>query len=451
MFQSCENFLEPSVDQEIPTEQAVKTIGDLQGIILGAHDILNSAVLFGRDIHVGPEVMSDNAFSNSNSNRFVFQSQFNFVTTNAYSSGIWNNLYRAIALSNIVINNTSGLSGAQYDHIVGQAYAIRAFSHMYLLKFFGQQWVTGGNANDGIPYITSYAQGNNYPSRDPIADVWTKIGEDFEEATTLLNPAITAPGTINFRAVKGLQSRYYLYTGQFDLAIAAADAIIGLNAYTITPSAGLGAAWASGTGPNSLFEMVFISTDNPGFDSMSRILRATNYGDVEVTADLYDAYDPADARRGLITVVGAVYRMNGKYVDELTGTDNVRIIRYEEVLLNKAEALSRRNSGTDRAAALTIINNLSAARGSARVYTDAEPLTVLSERRLELALEGHRLFDLARHGQAIRNVPIRVGGGLRFNNNASPILFGDHRFALPIPNAEINANSNMTQNLNYGS
>lgn len=454
VLQGCESFLEPSVDQQVPTDQAIKTIGDLQGMVLGAHDILNSAVLFGRDIHVGPDVMSDNAFSNSNSNRFVFQSQFNFVTTNAYSAGIWNNLYRAIALANIVINNTSGLSGAQYDHVVGQAYAIRAFSHMYLLKFFGQQWVTGGDPNNGVPYTTSYAQGNNYPARDPIATVWTNIGEDFNEATTLLNPATIASGTINWRAVKGLQSRYYLYTGQFDLAIAAADAVINLNAYTITPAAGLAAAWASGTGPNSLFEMVYISTDNPGFDSMSRILRATNYGDVEATADLYNAYDAADARRGLFSVTGAsndVYRMNSKYVDELTGTDNVRIIRYEEVLLNKAEALSRRNAGADRAAALTIINDLSAARGSARVYTDADPLTVLAERRLELAMEGHRFFDLARHGQAIQNVPIRVGGGLRFNNNASPIPFGDHRFALPIPNAEINANSNMTQNLNYGS
>lgn len=450
IFQGCDDILEPSVDQAVPIDRAVSTIGDLQGLILGAHDILNSAVLFGRDIHVGPDVMSDNAFSNANSNRFVIQSQFNFVTTNAYSAGIWNNLYRVIALTNIVINNTSGLSGAQYDHIIGQAYALRAFSHMYLLKFFGQQWVTGGDPNNGIPYVTTYAQGNNYPSRDPIATVWANIGQDFTQAASLMNQTITANGTINWRAVKGLQSRYYLYTGQFTEAIAAADAVINTGAYTLTPAANLAAAWASGTGPNSLFEMVFISTDNPGFDSVARILRQTNYGDVEATADLYNAYDPADVRRGLMTVTGDVYRMTGKYVDELTGTDNVRIIRYEEVWLNKAEALSRRNGAGDRAQALIMINQLSNARGSARVYADGDPLTVLAERRLELAMEGHRFFDLARHGLAIQNVPIRVGGGLRFNNNASPIPFGDHRFALPIPNAEINANPNMTQNLNYG-
>src|SRR5690625_5368612 len=87
--------------------------------------------------------------------------------------------------------------------------------------------------------------------------------------------------------------------------------------------------------------------------------------------------------------------MTGKYRDEL-GTDNVRIIRYAEVLLNKAEALVKRNNAGDREEALSIINELSAERGSSRVYSEATPENVLAERRLELAMEGQRLFDLAR-------------------------------------------------------
>ena len=46
-------------------------------------------------------------------------------------------------------------------------------------------------------------------------------------------------------------------------------------------------------------------------------------------------------------------RMTGKYVDDLVGTDNIRVIRYAEVWLNKAEALARRNQGGDRAEAQT--------------------------------------------------------------------------------------------------
>ena len=110
---------------------------------------------------------------------------------------------------------------------------------------------------------------------------------------------------------------------------------------------------------------------------MARIIRRSNYGDVEATQDLYDAYDADDVRRDLLTVHtdgNQEIRMTGKYVDDLVGTDNIRVIRYAEVWLNKAEALARRNQGGDRAEAQTMINTLSAARGSSRVYADGEPL-----------------------------------------------------------------------------
>ncbi len=449
LITGCEDFLEPSVDQALPIGTAIQTVDDLRGFVLGAHDILNSVGLYGRDFAVAPDVMSDNAFSNGNSGRFLIQTQFNFVTTNAYSSDTWNGFYRVIAIANIVIN--SDLSGTpQIDYVKGQAYAIRALAHMNLLKLFGQQWVSGGDANLGIPYVTTYASGNNYPSRDPIATVWANIGQDFAQAASLMNPSLDGPVTrIGYYAVKGLQSRYYLYTGDFAAAIAAADVVINSGRFSLVAPENLGAAWASGSGPGSLFEMAFNTTDRLGTDNIARILRPTNYGDVEATADLYNAYTADDARRTqLMTDYGnGRYRVTGKYVDEL-GTDNTRVIRFAEVWLNKAEALSRRNSGNDRAVAQEMINTLSAGRGSSRVYDNGDPLTVLAERRLELAMEGHRMFDLARHGLAIPNPPIPAGLQ-RFNNGASPLSFGDFKFALPIPNAEINANPNMVQNSGY--
>jgi hypothetical protein len=70
----------------------------------------------------------------------------------------------------------------------------------------------------------------------------------------------------------------------------------------------------------------------------------------------------------------------------------------------------------------------------------------LAERRLELAFEGHRLYDLARHGKAIpltgynRNVQAVSG---------NEIPAGSYLFALPIPQGEMDANSNMVQNEGY--
>lgn len=442
----CEGIIEPSVDQEKETEGAINTADDLEAFVLGAHDVLNEFELYGRDFYVSADVMSDNAWSNENSGRFIPQRDFNFTENNSYAADAWQHFYEVIANANIVINAELEESGPRVDHIKGQAYGLRAFSHMNLLLAFGQQFVEGGS--EGIPYITTYNEGNLYPARESASEIWSKIVADFETAVSMMDPQFDSEATtFGYYAAKALQSRLYLYTGDFSAAISAADEVINSGNYSLVPASGLVEAWASGSGPNSIFELAFTGTDRLGTDNIARIYLDTNYGDVEVTQDLYDAYDDSDVRKELFTVDDSgdyvSYRVTGKYVDEL-GTDNVRIIRYAEVLLNKAEALARSGSEGE---ALTIINNLSAQRGSSWVYSSGSPENVLAERRLELAMEGHRLYDLARHGRDIRNVTIPENFN-RFNDE-NDLPFGDYRFALPIPRAEINANPNMTQNQGY--
>src|SRR5690625_2747624 len=80
---SCDNILEHSVDQEIPTETAVADVGDLNAVVVGSHDALTGFVLFGRDFYVSPDVMSDNAWSNENSGRCINPRDFNFPITHS--------------------------------------------------------------------------------------------------------------------------------------------------------------------------------------------------------------------------------------------------------------------------------------------------------------------------------------------------------------------------------
>ncbi len=446
---SCDDFLEPSVDQNKPTDTAIQTVGDLQAAVLGVHDYLNGISVYGRDYVAGTAAMSDNAVSNGFSGRFQPQSAVNFTINSGYASGMWNTFYSAIATANVAINADIPTSPA-VKYAKGQALALRAFAHMNLLFNFGEQFA-GGSL--GIPYITTYNEGNLYPAREPAADVWTKIGKDFTDAVAMMDPVMDAgtPGYMNYYAVKGLQSRYYLYTGEFDKAIAAADVVINSGNYSLVAAADLASAWASGSGPESLFEAVFTNSDRTGTDNLARMYTASNYGDVEATPDLYNAYDASDARLGLLadSTAGTTsnhgdYRMTGKYVDEL-GSDNVRILRYAEVLLNKAEAYTRRNNGTDRANALIIINNLSSTRGSSTVYLAGSPDEVLAERRLELAMEGQRYFDLLRNG---KDIPFINTGKYDFATGAD-LTYGSSILALPIPRSEMDANSNMVQNDYY--
>lgn len=443
----CENFLTPSVDQAKPIDDAITSVDDLQSFIYGMHSELNNTALFGRELTVSPDVMSDNAFSNGNSGRFIDQSMFQFTSNNAgHAGGLWDNFYQIIANANIVINFDEIEGSARENHIKGQAYALRALSHFYLTLNFGQQWLSAGS-DLGVPIITTYNDGNLIPARNTVTEVMAAVVSDLETAAGLMDPSFdTSTELIGYYAVKALQSRVYLYTGDFDAAITAADEVIDDAGYTLVDSANLVSTWNGGV-PNAIFALGYDIADRTGNNSITRIYTATNYGDVEATADLYNAYDAADARLQLLTFTGTdEYRMTGKFVDEL-GQDDVPVVRYAEVLLNKAEALSRRGGASDLVEAAAIINNISSTRGSATVYATGSVTNVLAERRLELAMEGHRFFDLARHGMDIPNVTVPSRGN-NFNGG-DDLPYGDYRYALPIPQAEIDANSSMVQNPEY--
>jgi len=441
----CDDFLSPSVDQNVPTDTAVQNASDLEAVVYGVYDDLNRVELYGRDFYVSGDVMSDNAWSNANSGRFVGQDQFNFTTNSGYALGVWDVFYEAISGANIAINADLS-SDADVDHFKGQAYALRAFSHFNLLQAFGQQYVDGGDPANGVPYSEEYrtaaeADGEYLlPERETIDNVLSNIEDDLNEALDLIDPSRVDEVEMNYWAVRAFQTRYYLYTEQYGRVVDVAEDIINNSGYEITAAEDLVAEWESGSGPNSLFELAFTNTDRLGTDNISRIYRDTNYGDVEASDDLYTSHASDDVRLNLYSSDGDSHRMVSKYSDEL-GSDNVRVIRFAEVVLNYAEALA--NGETGEMTATEALNMLADERyEDGSPYTDVTVDDVLLERRLELAMEGHRLYDLIR-----TESDIEVGDGSSARTSVIP--FGDYRLALPIPETEMRANSAMTQNEGY--
>jgi hypothetical protein len=199
-----------------------------------------------------------------------------------------------------------------------------------------------------------------------------------------------------------------------------------------------------------MFEIDFSPTDGSQFNNMARILLNTTYGDVEVTEGLYNTYASGDVRLDLYSAVDEDptdtrplnYRMVGKYSDDTQGTDNIIVIRYAEVVLNYAEALAASGNPADEAAALVELTKITSER-NAPLYTSGSLENVWNERRIELAMEGHRFLDLARTGRSIQEVdPAQT-----IANDG--VAAGSYRFALPIPQNEIDANSSMVQNSGY--
>lgn len=126
-------------------------------------------------------------------------------------------------------------------------------------------------------------------------------------------------------------------------------------------------------------------------------------------------------------------------------------MRTSEILISRAEAYARLNKNTE---ALVDLNTLRQSRYSnfvVGIETGADLLTaILFERRLELAFEGHRFFDLKRLGLGVTRSSFGdKSDGTGINNVTKTLPAGDIHFQLPLPQSEINANPNIVQNPGY--
>ncbi|WP_017731398.1 RagB/SusD family nutrient uptake outer membrane protein [Nafulsella turpanensis] len=433
---SCsDEFLEPEVTTEKDFASSVQTLQELTTVLNGAYDRMNSVFYYGRDLVIFGEVRSDNAFSNGASGRFIGPAQFFLTPNDAYVRDTWTQIYEVIANANIVINaELETDEEAAVNHVKGQAYAIRALATMDLLRLYGQQFA-GGSL--GIPVVTEFRGEDITPQRASVEETWAQVEADLAaaEANMLVELNSDVPYYITTWAVDALQSRYYLYVGQPQMAAENALEVIESGEFALSET------WArEGVGSAGvIFALALSENDNLSSNSIQYIINATNYGDVEVLDDLYDAYEEDDIRQDWYTLYDkGVIRMTEKYAG---AGDDIIIIRYAEVLLNYAEALVKIGTPDAEAQALEIINQIAELRG-ATPYEAASLDNVLEERRKELAFEGHRYFDLLRNGRAIPFVSEEQA----FTED---IPFGSSSLAFPIPESEIDANPNIEQNADY--
>lgn len=400
---SCtEDDLDPTLEQQKAVETSITKVSDLTGVLNGAFNRMTSAFYYGRDFIIFGEVRTDNTFSNANSNRFPTVGKMDMLPTDAYSRDTWTQIYAVVASANIIIGqDLTKISGdeALKKHIVGQAYMLRALAHFDLLKLFGQQHVTGGN-NLGIPYVFKYKGVDLYPKRNTVAEVRQFINDDLDKALTLLAVSLdTRKDYVTTQAVHALRSRVAIYFKDWATAKTACETVINSNRFTIATSANYAATWIAKQPSNSIFELAFSPTDNQGIDGLFQIYNAGAYGDIEALANIQSIFDPGDVRNTttMINTVSGRVRNVGKY-RSASFADNIFLIRYEEVILNYAEALFRLNPAD--ANALTRLNSITSNRG-ALAYTVVTEDNILRERRRELCFEGFRFDDLARTGRAI--------------------------------------------------
>ena len=456
IFSCTEDNLDPTLAQnkDINNKESVNSVSDLQGLLNGVLNRMTSTYYYGRDFIIFGEVRTDNCYANNKSGRFETAAEMKMGDTDAYAEDAWTQMYKAIAAANFLIqfeNNTS-LEGDSKEQaqIIGQAYALRALVHFDLLTLFGQQHVTSGG-NKGIPYVTKY-KGNMAPARNTVTEVKTAIYADLTKALSLMNVTLNSknPEYITTYGVKGIRARVALYFEDWAQVLADCNDILNITTpvtsttdaatfrYPVIAASDYLYSWSLDAVANSVFELAFSPVDNANINGLQYIYRGSSYGDIRVLADLKNIFTTTDIRRNIIGMEGKYITNLGKY-PSADYSDNISIIRSEEIVLNRAEALWRINP-SDPEALLTL--NLIPAKRNANPYSAINLDTILLERRKELCFEGFRFNDLARTGKNIPEVdPLK-------QTHKGPV-YGSYNYAFPIPKVELNANSKMEQNKGY--
>jgi hypothetical protein len=393
--------------------------------------------------------------------------RFYIRTTNPFILARWNDSYRGISRANAVLERIGDIAmdDALKKRSIAETKFIRALIYFHLVRSFGD-----------VPLVVTEIKdpdaGYEY-GRQSKSEVYAQIEKDLTEAASVLPVSYTGSdvGRATQGAAKALLGKVYLTQKKFAEAAARLKEVIALNVYGLLPNYGDIFRAANKNNKESVFEVQFraggVGEGNPWPNSFApensgnAVIAFGGDGNNQPSADIVNAYEPNDKRKPLSLATSYVnssgvtiqYNHVKKYHDvPATKNDNgnnIPVIRYADVLLMYAESLNE-TGYQPSGEAMTYLNEVRNRAGlTPRTATDlpnqqAFRLAIEQERRVELAFEGHRWFDLVRTDRAITVLNSKKDQ-LRLVRllTANDMLF-------PIPQSQIDINkSKISQNPGY--
>lgn len=453
---SCEKFLDQQPASSISDSKAISNYNSALYALNGVYDGLQNTYYYGRDFVVYGDCFTDNTIiSPNNSNRFIAEGQWSVTANTADMNYFWSRAYTAIMRANKILALIDNIeaSDVQKASIKGQALALRALAHFDLVRFYAQTY--SGNENSlGIPYLDKIIVYEK-PAREKVSEVYTKIIADLTSAITNLSTGaslITGPYYINQWAAKAILAKVYMTQLDYDKALPVLDDIVKNSGYSLLSSANYVAAWGKDNNALAnnefLFSVNFKPDDYGATNCLGYIYLQTGYGDLRVPASVVSLFTSTDIRKSLFiggTGTSVGWTFCGKYPGKAgtTALSDTPVMRLSDVYLMYAEANAAKNVLTTAITYLDLIRkraDASAASTSPTISQASLLDAIFLERRKELLYEGHYLFDLKRLKKTINSA-------YKSDNTLyTTITYPSLKLAMPIPQAEIDANSNMVQN-----
>lgn len=428
----------------------------------------------------------------------------------------WTNAYRKVSSCNYFLDNIGKVKMDEGKKAImtAEARTIRAFQFFNLALYWGDV---------PLPKTTLNIEEANTISRSPKAEVWAFAEKELIESAAIL-PAESVKGRITKGAALAILGRLQMAEKKWSDAAVTYKKVIDLGVYIIDPQYEelfwevkedskemvLSTQYQVDVFPNVNLQFLF-PTINGGwhqyspYNNLVKVYECTDGKTID-QSPLYDVNNPYNNRdprldatifiSGRTVFKGQTYESRPGYgsVDQFSlynysgylikkGCDanfsgnmmnsgvNVPIIRYSEVLLSYLESMLESGAAIDQA---LLDKSINLVRGRAAVHmppvteTDKDKLRVIvrRERRVELAFEGPRYFDILRWGIASDELTNVSFTGLKLTNDAAHYTTypvdneGYYKWEVkhfkkginelwPIPLSERQVNKNLTQNTGY--
>lgn len=471
------DFLDRAPLDSINTANYPVNDEELITVVNGAYQPLQWPKLYNLRIWTS-DIMAGNSIvgAGGGSDGIETQDMANFVTAtdNAGVLDLWRGPWPGILMANIVLDvaPTLDIDPAIRDRSLGEAHFLRAHYYFILVRYFGD-----------VPLITEpgTSETDLMPVREDKMVVYNQIISDFEAASELLPPKSSyGPadlGRANRGAALGMLAKVHLTLGNWNEVVDLTAQIEALG-YDLHADYADNFNPATENGIESLFEVQYAS--DGGYDFWGNENQASwaspfmgprgagfvagGFGWNQPTQEFVNAYEPGDLRKDATVLYQGGPRFDGKDyqasfsrtgfnvrkflvpLSEVASFDNsplnFPVLRYADVLLMRAEALNELGRSAEAAVPLDRVRARAGLPALGAGLDQASfRVAVLHERRMELAFEGQRWFDL-----------VRVNGGqygLDFLRSIGKSNASEKHLLFPIPQLEIDRNPNLTQNAGY--
>jgi hypothetical protein len=447
---SCDDFLNTEPISQIASNGFYKNTEEVEAGVVAIYDgwqsIDRSNNIFPREFAL-TEMRSDNSKTKNSEGEWAQFEDMNVSVSNGTLSSYWLVMYNIIFRANVVLENLDVVNDeATRNQFEGEAKFSRALAHFNMVRAFG-----------AVPMIDKVVSPEDagLNTRVDVATVYNFIVADLSDATSML---VTRSHIGEGRATKGaaqaLLAKVYLTLKNYAAAKTQLEAVMSSGDYSIINS--YRDVFYSELNDEIIFAIQYV--DDDALDSQIFSYDFTYLGRASglnyPTDNLMAAVEPADARRSTLFYWEPKSAGSGRWEcgkfrpetaanTEFAGNDWI-VLRYADVLLMYVEAVMGANSSTNDAGALAAFKEVRARAGfDVTGISEVTKQMLLDERRVELAFENHRLYDLIRFGVA-EDVMAAFAQTEEadFNFNATKLL-------LPIPQRERNLNPDLTQNPGY--